>query len=101
MPNIYIYVADKLPRQDDGDLVCAALTDDGTLVAHHISSSADLARYDMGLTSGRKQDRYETHYPRGYSIVDLIDLSEDELAVHPQFSVAYARLHAALNAGDQ
>lgn len=92
MSKIYVYTADRFPRAADGDLVCVAIAEDGAFLASHISSKADFARWDMGVSSDRKHDRYQKHYPEGYEVVDLIELSEEELDKREDFLAVY-RLH--------
>lgn len=92
MSKIYVYTADRFPQTADGDLVCVALAEDGTTLASHVSSNAGFARRDMGVDSIRKHDRYQKHYPEGYEVVDLIELSEEELDKHEDFLAVY-RLH--------
>ena len=46
-----------------------AVAEDGTLLAGHLSSSIGWFASDMGLTSRRKHDLYEAHYPDGYELI--------------------------------
>lgn len=77
MPKIFITawpVDDKPPA-----VVGFAMAEDGTGLAQHWSSSKLWVKHDMGLTSRKKHDAYEEHYPNGYELVDLIDATDEEL----------------------
>jgi hypothetical protein len=45
----------------------------------------------MGLTSDRKHDKYQQHYPDGY---ELVDVPDDEVKTHPGLEAAYQRNQA-------
>jgi len=81
-PKIYVFVQSSRGDVDkpadptkgiewyDADVVGAAIAEDGTHVAGHLSSSLAWFRRDMGLTSTSKHDRYRAHYPDGYDLVE-------------------------------
>lgn len=74
-PKIYVFVNS---RWADGDLVSAAVAEDGTFLASHVSSNVQFARGDMGLHEkhawSKKREGYEKHYPDGYELVDLLEV---------------------------
>ena len=49
-------------------VVLAVSDDDGSLVAQHVSSSAEWAKSDIGITSTRKHDLYAERFPNGYEL---------------------------------
>lgn len=51
-----------------GDVLACALSEDGTVLAEHLSSSVDFAKHDIGLTSDWKRDRYRAHAPDGFEL---------------------------------
>src|SRR5215203_523725 len=98
MPSIFIYTADRLPRSSDGDLFLAALAEDGVQLAFHVSKNADMARRDMGLTTKNKHDKYEHHYGGDFTLVDLIELDDNQLSAHQQFKDAHGKLFSEIRA---
>lgn len=85
-PKIYIFIVDVL--NEGRHVVSAACAEDGTSLAEHLSSALIYVRHDMGLVSKAKHRLYDQHYPEGWELVDLTDLSEPELAVHPGLNEA-------------
>jgi hypothetical protein len=76
-----------------GDVLGAALADDGTGLAEHLSSSVGFAQHDMGLTSDWKHDYYREHFPGGFELVWV-----DDPATHPGWQAALEKnkaLHLA------
>ena len=71
-----------------GDVAGFALAEDGTVLAHHLSSSIEFSRHDMGLTSDWKHDEYKEHYPDGYEL-EWVD--ESDLDTHSGFRDAWAK----------
>ena len=63
------------------DVLVEALCEDGDFLASHRSSDESLARYDIGVTSGRQHAAYEDHCPEGYTL-EWVDrpLGHDDLA---------------------
>ena len=51
-----------------GDVLGCAMTEDGHVLAEHLSSNVSFAKHDMGLTSDWKHDRYATHCPDGFEL---------------------------------
>lgn len=45
-----------------------AIADDGHWIASHISSDEEWAKSDIGVTSKRKHDIYNEHFPNGWEI---------------------------------
>lgn len=74
-----------------GDVMACALAEDGTSLANHLSSSADFAKHDIGLTSDWHHDDYRAHYPDGYE-VEWIDY--EDLDAHKGFQKAWALYEA-------
>ncbi len=52
-----------------GDVISCAMTEDGEVLAEHLSSSESWARHDMGLESDWKHDRYRERFPDGYELL--------------------------------
>lgn len=84
MKKIYVFVESNLGH----DLIGCALAEDGIVLAQHLSSSRDFVRLDMGLTSTRKHRTYDTYYPGGYELVDLVGFTDDQLLAHAGFQEA-------------
>lgn len=63
-PKIYVFINGSWGP----DVIGYALAEDGTVLNHHISSSEQWLRHDMGVTSDWKHDSYRTHYPDGYDV---------------------------------
>lgn len=74
-PVIYCFLEGKW---DNGDVVACAIAEDGTQLARHVSSSESWAKSDIGLTSDRKHDLYQAHYPMGYKLVWVNEDEESE-----------------------
>jgi hypothetical protein len=93
MPSIFIFIGGRYgPSQwGDQDVLAYALAEDGEVLASHYSSSVNFARHDMGITGPWKHERYAQHYPDGYDLVDLLDLSSQQLDEHLGFQAAFAR----------
>lgn len=62
-----------------------AMAEDGEVIAGHVSTNADFAKFDMGLTSNRKHDTYKACYPDGYELEWIDDVKE-----HPGYRAALA-----------
>lgn len=59
---IYCFVE----RQDaDGEVYCVAVSDDGHLLAAHISSNESWLPHDLGITSSWKHAHYDAHFGAG------------------------------------
>lgn len=52
-----------------GDVLGCAMTEDGCVLAEHLSSSESYCEHDMGITSEWKHDRYREKYPGGFELV--------------------------------
>lgn len=78
-----------------GDVMGYALAEDGEGLASHISSSRSFARGDM--SSDYKKELYAKHAASAgggrYELVDLIDLTHEELDQHTDFQAALAINH--------
>lgn len=66
-----------------------ALAEDGTHLASHVSSSEDWAKHDIGISTDRKHERYQAHYPDGYELVWV-----DNAKTHEGLLAAYAKNQA-------
>lgn len=53
------------------DVLVEARTEDGELLASHVSSCEGWACHDIGLTSDWKHDTYRARYPDGYELVEV------------------------------
>lgn len=89
-PKIFVFVTGEWTS---GDVVGVALAEDGHALASHLSSSRGFLRMDMSLTkyTDWKTKEYEAHYPTGYELVDLIDVTPDDLMRHEGVVAAFAR----------
>lgn len=63
---IYSAAIEGLP-----DVLVEARTENGDLLASHISSNESWARHDIGLTSDWKHDAYRARYPGGYKLLEV------------------------------
>lgn len=89
LPKIFIWAEQY---NLNGDQICACATaEDGTKLAEHWCSTRLWVRHDMGITSSKKHQVYNEHYPNGYKIVDLVDLSSEELDEHKELMAAIDR----------
>ena len=71
-PKVYVFVADRCLS---GDMVGAAMAEDGTVLGRHICSNESWLRHDLhDRPAGRSA--CEAHYPDGY---DLVVLPEGEV----------------------
>ena len=57
----------------NNDMRVMAVTEDGYVIAQHISSNEGLAKYDIGITSERKHDLYREKFPDGYELEWVAD----------------------------
>ena len=85
LPRIYVWVNGAF---GDDDITGAAIAEDGTWLAGHVSGNRSFFRKDMGLTSERKHDAYRAHFPDGYELVEVPEGQEKE---HPGLSQAVER----------
>ena len=90
LPKIFIW-CEKHSLVDESQYGAYATAEDGTALAEHWSSSKVWVRHDMGVTSSKKHKAYEEHYPAGYQIVDLVDLTSEELDEHHELMAAIDR----------
>lgn len=66
-------------RQGRHDLVVVAISEEGEMLAHHTSSTANHAKHDIGVTSTWKHDIYNAKYgPTGYDLEWVDDPTNDE-----------------------
>lgn len=89
-PKIYVFVNGRMGR----DVISAALAEDGTCLAGHMSSSIGFVEHDMGITSDWKHDAYAAHYPGGYELEWVDDPSS-----HAGFKEAHRRYQALATGG--
>lgn len=96
-PKIFVFVNG---RAFTGDLFGCAIAEDGKALASHLSSSIWFVKRDMGLTPhcDWKHDHYAKHYPEGYELVDLTELTHEQLDAHAEFQAAIAVANAASEA---
>jgi hypothetical protein len=74
-----------------GDWAGYATGEDGAMIAQHLCSNLLWVRADMGLTTRRKHKLYEEHFPEGYELIDLVDLTGEELDKHEELNLAFGR----------
>jgi hypothetical protein len=68
-----------------------AIAEDGHVLAGHACSDHGFIAHDMGVTSKRKHDKYDAHYPEGWELV----LVEGDPRDHAGLAQAFDA-HAAL-----
>jgi len=54
-----------------------AISEDGVVLAEHISSSHGWFLHDMGIESDWKHELYKAHYPEGYELILVNDPKND------------------------
>jgi hypothetical protein len=73
-PTIYCFINNAF---GPSDVTVVAVAEDGTKLAHHVSSSKGFAQSDIGYTNWQeggvgigaaKHDRYREHYPEGFTM---------------------------------
>ena len=84
LPKIYLYCiptgggsGDVHGSTPGGDVLGCAIAEDGTGLAHHLSSSPAFSRSDMGMPpSTWKHEIYKEHYPEGYELewIEFVDV---------------------------
>lgn len=70
---IYLFVNCAYPHL--GALEAMAVSEDGVVLATHLSSNQTWAQHDLGITSGRQHDKYKRYYPNGYELEWVTDPS--------------------------
>lgn len=86
-PKIFIVAQPLL----NGEFLGQALAEDGVGLTNHYCSNRIWVKHDMGINSRQKHVIYRAHYPDGYELVDLTDLSDEELFKHDEFLAAHTR----------
>lgn len=76
-PKIYVFINGSWGQ----DVIGYALAEDGAVLTHHISSSEQWLKHDMGVTSDWKHDTYRAHYPDGYE-VEYVPLEDVNNSAH-------------------
>ena len=56
------------PAIGEDDVLGQALSEDGKVLASHLSSSIWFSQHDMGLTSNWKHEKYKKYYPDGFDL---------------------------------
>lgn len=84
-PKIFVFING---RYGNGDVVSIAIAEDGKILANHLCSSEDFARYDMGFESTRTHDQYSAYYPDGWQ---LIWVTKHEAKTHEELQAALQR----------
>jgi len=82
MPKIFAYICAHVFK----DVLVKAISEDGIILASHISSGVPFAKHDIGIMSTWKHDRYRAYYPEGFEIKWVDD--SDDPKVHPEFLIA-------------
>lgn len=82
-PKIYAFVNSGLVTEW---LEVMAMAEDGHVLAEHISSNEYWAQKDIGLTSRKKHDNYNRHYPAGWALEWVADPKK-----HAGLMAAYAK----------
>jgi hypothetical protein len=88
---VKIFIA-ALPAPHWDGVAGVALREDGVLLAQHISSDANFAQFDMGITSKRKHDVYQRECPDGYEL-EWVPIA----STHPGYQAALAKNRAAVS----
>ena len=63
-----------------------AIAEDGTTLAGHVCSSPSFFRHDIGITSDWKHDKYDAHYPNGWTL-EWVD--REDIAAHKGLQQAF------------
>jgi hypothetical protein len=77
------------------DALAVALLPDGHVAAHHVSSSTEWSRIDMGLhpvSPKAKATDYERACPDGYTLVDLVNVPVQTIRETDLYPLARAAL---------
>lgn len=96
MNKIFVY----LTQDDPGYQSAVALTEDGIIIAAHLSSSIYWSEKDMGLDPtypSNKREIYSRYYPSGYTLVNLLHATETELRSNTEFMQALDKHSAHLS----
>ena len=88
-PKIFVF-ANVGPNYQRGDVYGVALTEDGAVVANHISSSEDWLKHDLGVSSQWHHDEYREYYPDGFQAV-FISIDEQRAQSNADFEAALRR----------
>lgn len=90
LPKIFVFKAIIADGPLKGFPVGYACAEDGSMLRQHIFSGPTLyMRQEMGLTGkGVIAAKYNEYYPDGYDLVDLLELSNEQLDVHPGLNAA-------------
>lgn len=88
MPKIFITAV----QLNSGSWVGGALAEDGIGLRQHISSNKLWCKSDMGLTMDTHVSHldYRKYYPDGYTLVDLVDATDEELSSNQEYLDALA-----------
>jgi hypothetical protein len=89
-PKIFCYIPGVEGAWKPDKPVCA-LSEDGDLLAVHVSSNESFAKSDIGVTNpgSHHHEAYRAHYPDGYELVWV----EGSIRDHPQGGPALDRNH--------
>lgn len=90
-PKIFVFI--NAPVAENW-YAAVALTQDGEFIAHHVSSTIEWSKHDMGITSDWKHEKYDAHYPDGYEL----EWVDGDVREHAGVKAAYelhCKKHAA------
>ena len=73
-PKIFIF----LEYQSHRDVLGVAISEDGNVLAQHLSSNEGWAKHDMGITSDWKHEEYSKYYKDGYELVYINDDTHEQ-----------------------
>jgi hypothetical protein len=90
-PKIFIYCVPNAGLHPS-DVVGYAIAEDGSSLKAHMSSSLEWFRRDMGIAPPFFDlQHYTNHYPDGYELIDLTQLTEEQLHDHPELNAALTK----------
>lgn len=83
-----------LSSDNPGWMRVKALSEDGVVLAGHVSITKDFAKHDIGITSDWKHDIYAEAYPDGYELEWV-----DDPGSHEGFINAYEKYNELCDKG--
>ncbi|WP_018502923.1 hypothetical protein [Parafrankia discariae] len=68
LPKVYVAPFGAWPH---GDIIGGLITEDGTVLWGHVSSSAEWLRADLTTSFENRRDTLDQRYPDGYEVVTV------------------------------
>lgn len=89
LPKIYTFINSDDPQE--GWMPVVAVSEDGEVLASHVSTNLQWALWDIGMTSGHKHRAYEARYPEGYQL-EWVDDPQAHAGVQAAFKLNQQRV---------